>query len=76
MIWLIKVSVIPQNANFITIRYLAERNIADVTSSKSMLSLSVSDVTVINILVAFYDIHERKGGVLFFRLGHNTRLVT
>jgi hypothetical protein len=37
------------------------RNTAHVTSSKS-----ISDVSAVNPLVAFNDIHGRKGEVLFF----------
>jgi hypothetical protein len=39
------------------------RNTAHVTGGKpiAVWSQSISDVSAINSLVAFYDIHERKG---------------
>jgi hypothetical protein len=44
------------------------RNIADVIGGKpiAVLLQSISDGSAINPLVAFYDIHRRKGEVLFF----------
>jgi hypothetical protein len=44
------------------------RNTADVTCAKSIavLLLSISGISVINPLVAFYDIHGGKREVLFF----------
>jgi hypothetical protein len=44
------------------------RNAADVTGGKpiAVLLQSISGVSAINPLVAFYDIHGRKGEVLFF----------
>jgi hypothetical protein len=44
------------------------RNTADVTGSKliAVLLQSMSGVSPINPLVAFYDIHGRKREVLFF----------
>jgi hypothetical protein len=49
-------------------KLLATRNTADVTGGKpiAILSQSVSGVSAINPLVAFYDIHEKRGEVLFF----------
>jgi hypothetical protein len=43
-------------------------NIADVIGGKSVAvwSQSISDVSAVNPLVAFYDIHGRKREVLFF----------
>jgi hypothetical protein len=48
--------------------YLAMRNTTDVTGGKpiAVRTQSISDVGAVNPLVAFYDIHGRKGGVLFF----------
>jgi hypothetical protein len=48
--------------------YLAIRNTADVTGGKpiAVRSQSISDVSAINSLVAFDDIHGRKGKVLLF----------
>jgi hypothetical protein len=48
--------------------YLAMRNTGDVTGGKPIVvrSQSISDVSAVNPLVAFYDIHGRKGEVLFF----------
>jgi hypothetical protein len=47
---------------------LAVKNTGDVTGGKPIASLlqSISGVTAINPLVAFYDIHGGKGEVLFF----------
>jgi hypothetical protein len=47
---------------------LAMNNTADVTSAKSIAVFlqSISGVSAINSLVAFYDIHGRKKEVLFF----------
>jgi hypothetical protein len=44
------------------------RNTADVTGGKpiALLLQSISGVSAINPLVAFYDIHEGKREVLFF----------
>jgi hypothetical protein len=43
------------------------RNIADEIGGKSIAALqSISGVSAINPLVAFYDIHGRKGEVLLF----------
>jgi hypothetical protein len=44
------------------------RNAADVTGGKpiAVLLQSISGVSVINPLVAFYDIHGRNREVLFF----------
>jgi hypothetical protein len=44
------------------------RNTADVTGGKSIAVLlqSISGVSAINLLVAFYDIHGGKRVVLFF----------
>jgi hypothetical protein len=44
------------------------RKTADVTGDKPMVVLlqSISDVSAINPLVAFYDIHGGKREVLFF----------
>jgi hypothetical protein len=44
------------------------KNTADVTSGKpiAVLLQSISDVSAINTLVAFYDIHGGKREVLFF----------
>jgi hypothetical protein len=44
------------------------RNTADVTGGKpiAVLLQSISGVSAINPLVAFYDIHGGKGEVLFF----------
>jgi hypothetical protein len=53
------------------------RNAADVTGGKPTVWLqTISGVSAANPLVAFYDIHWRKGGVIFsFFLGHHMRLV-
>jgi hypothetical protein len=47
---------------------LTMRNTADVTGGKpiAVLLQSISGVSDINPLVAFYDIHGGKGEVLFF----------
>jgi hypothetical protein len=54
------------------------RNTADVTGSKSIAVLlqSISGVSAINPLVAFYDIHgmKKRGAILLFCPGHHTRL--
>jgi hypothetical protein len=44
------------------------RNTVDVAAGKLIAARlqSISGVSAINLLVAFYDIHERKGEVLFF----------
>jgi hypothetical protein len=43
------------------------RNTADVTGKPiAVLLQSISGISVINLLVAFYDIHGRKREVLFF----------
>jgi hypothetical protein len=44
------------------------RNTADVTDDKpiAVLLQTISGVSAINPIVAFYDIHERKREVLFF----------
>jgi hypothetical protein len=49
---------------------LAMRNTPDVTGGKliAILLQSISGVSAINPLVAFYDIHGRKREVLFFNL--------
>jgi hypothetical protein len=54
------------------------RNTADVTGGKpiAVLLQSISDVSAINPLVAFYDIHGGKTEVLFFilsRTPHKTK---
>jgi hypothetical protein len=48
--------------------YLAMRDTADVTGGKpiAVWSQSILGVSAINPLDAFYDIHRRKGEVLFF----------
>jgi hypothetical protein len=53
---------------------LAMRNTADVTGGKPIAALlqSISGVTAINPLVAFYDIHGGKREVLFFYLVPDT----
>jgi hypothetical protein len=57
--------------------YIAMRNSADVTGGKpiAIRSQSISVVSAFNPLVAFYDIHGRKGEVLFIlsRTPHETR---
>jgi hypothetical protein len=44
------------------------RNTADVKGGKpiAISAQSISNVSAVNPLVAFYDIHGRKGEVLFF----------
>jgi hypothetical protein len=52
------------------------RNTADVTGGKPIAVLlhSISGVSAINPLVAFYDIHGgKKGAILLFCPGHHTR---
>jgi hypothetical protein len=51
------------------------RNIADVTGGKpiAVWSQSISGVSAINRLVAFYDIHGWKREVLFFYFVLDTR---
>jgi hypothetical protein len=48
--------------------YLAMRNTANVTGGKpvAVLLQSISGVSAINPIVAFYDIHGGKRKVLFF----------
>jgi hypothetical protein len=48
--------------------YLTMRDTADVTGGKpiAVCLLSISGVSAINPLIAFYDIHGRKREVLFF----------
>jgi hypothetical protein len=57
--------------------YLAVRNTADVTGGKPIAviwSQSILGVSPVIPLVAFYDIHGRKRGViLLFCPGHHTR---
>jgi hypothetical protein len=61
-----------QDADFVVYtffhNYLAMRNTAAVTGGKpiAICSYSISGVSAINSLVAFYDIHVRKSKVLFF----------
>jgi hypothetical protein len=59
------------------------RDTADVTGGKpiAVLLQSISVVSAINPLVAFYDIHGRKRGVLFYYFvpdttGDNNNLTT
>jgi hypothetical protein len=49
------------------------RNTADVTGGKpiAVLLQSISGVSAVNPLVAFYDIHGGKREVLFFYLIYN-----
>jgi hypothetical protein len=53
------------------------RNTADVTGGNSIAVLlqSISSVSAINPLVAFYDINggEGRGAILLFCSGHHTR---
>jgi hypothetical protein len=42
------------------------RNTADDGNHIAVLMQSISGVSAFNPLVAFYDIHERKGEVVFF----------
>jgi hypothetical protein len=55
--------------------YLATKNIADVTGGKPIVdwSQSISGVSAINPLVAFYDIHGRQREVLLFYFVYTTR---
>jgi hypothetical protein len=54
------------------------RNTADVTDGKpiAVLLQSISGVSAIHPLVAFYDIHgkEKRGAIILFCLGHHTGL--
>jgi N-acyl-D-aspartate/D-glutamate deacylase len=50
--------------------YLAMRNTAGVTGGKSIAIISGRDA--VNPLVAFYDIHARKGEVVLFYLVADT----
>jgi hypothetical protein len=54
---------------------LAMNNTADVTGGKhiAVLLQSISGVSAINPLVAFYVIHAGKREVLLFCPGHRTR---
>jgi hypothetical protein len=54
--------------------YLAMRNTPDLTGGKSIAvwSQSISVVSAVNSLAAFYDIHGRKRKVLFFYFVANT----
>jgi hypothetical protein len=56
--------------------YLAMSNTADVTGGKhiAVLLQSISGVSAINPLVAFYDIRGGKREVLLFNPGRHTRL--
>jgi hypothetical protein len=58
--------ILPRHPRFT--KFIAMRNTADVKGGKpiAVLLQSVSDVSAINPLVAFYDIHEGKREVLFF----------
>jgi hypothetical protein len=49
-------------------KYLGVRNTADVTSGTpiAVWSQTISGVSAVNPLVAFYDIHGRKREILFF----------
>jgi hypothetical protein len=60
----------------VLLKYLDLRNAAYVTGGKpiAVRSQSISDVSAVNPLVAFYDIHGRKGEVLFFCSVLDTRL--
>jgi hypothetical protein len=51
------------------------RNTADVTGGKpiAVLLQSISGVSAINPLVAFYDIHGGKRGVFFYFVPDTTR---
>jgi hypothetical protein len=53
---------------------LVVKNAADATCGKSIAVWlqSISGVSAVNSLVAFYNIHERKGEVLFFCSFYNT----
>jgi hypothetical protein len=50
------------------------RNTADVTGGKpiDVRSQSISGVNAVNPLIAFYDIHVRKGEIVFSHPGHYT----
>jgi hypothetical protein len=53
-------------------------NTADVTSGKPIAALlqSISGVSAINPLVAFYDIHGgKRGAILLYYPGHHTRQI-
>jgi hypothetical protein len=54
---------------------LAMKNTADVTGGKpiAVFLQSISGVSAINPLVAYYDIHVGKRGVLFFYFVPDTR---
>jgi hypothetical protein len=55
------------------------RDTADVTGGKpiAVLLQSISGVSAINPLVAFYDIHGgKRDAILLFCPGHHTRLQT
>jgi hypothetical protein len=52
---------------------LAMRNTAVVTSGNPIAVGLISDVSAVNPLVAFYDIHQRRGAILLFSHGHHTR---
>jgi hypothetical protein len=55
--------------------YLAMTNTADMTGESNAFSMqSISDVRTRNPLVTFYDIHGRKGEVLFFYFVPDTTL--
>jgi hypothetical protein len=58
----------PRQPRFTKKTYLAIRNTADVTDGKpiTVWLQSISGGSAANPLVAFYDIHGRKGEVLFF----------
>jgi hypothetical protein len=51
------------------------KNTADVTGGKPIAFLlqSISGVSAINPLVAFYDIHGGRGAILLFCPVHHTR---
>jgi hypothetical protein len=52
------------------------RNTAAVTGGKPIAVglQSISGVSAINLLVAFYDVHEgNRGAILLFCPGHHTR---
>jgi hypothetical protein len=54
------------------------KNTADVIGGKpiAVLLQSISGVSAINPLVAFYDIHGgKRGAILLFCPGHHTRLM-
>jgi hypothetical protein len=62
------ISNIPPRHPRLTKKKLAMRNTADVTGGNpiAVLLQSISGVSAINPLVAFYDIHGGKREVLFF----------